>query len=304
MEAITGLIEGKIGISSVLQAQIFKSIFLIIIMLVAFRLVKKTLFRTIKNIETYYRIKKLAGYIFVATSFILIGRIWFTGVQSLTTFLGLFSAGLAIAMKDLILNIAGWGFIVWKGPFNVGDRIEISSVTGDVIDIELLQFALMETNNWISADQSTGRIVYIPNSLVFMEPTYNYSRGIPYIWNEIPIHLTFESNWEKAKGILEEIAQEHGGAISEQAEKSIKEASRKYLLFNANLYPKVYTSLDNENSITLTIRYMSFYKMRRDSSEKIYEEVLRKFKNHEDIEFSYPTQRVYDRQREKSDSIE
>lgn len=84
---------------------------------------------------------------------------------------------------------------------------------------------------------------------------------------------------------------------------SIEEASKKYMLFSANLYPKVYTSVDNQNSITLTIRYMSSYKKRRESSEKIYEDVLREFKNHKDIEFSYPTQRVYDRQREKEDFV-
>lgn len=70
------------------------------------------------------------------------------------------------------------------------------------------------------------------------------------------------------------------------------------MLFNAKLEPTVYTSIDHENSITLTIRYMCSYRKRRDSSEKIFEAVLHEFKKHEDIEFSYPTQRVYDRERE------
>ncbi len=296
MQIITEWIELQLGIPPVLQAQIFRTIFIIIIMAVIYSFIKKVLYKTIDNSKTYYRTKKTVSYVFVGIAFILIGRVWFKGIQSLTTFLGLFSAGLAIAMKDLIMNIAGWIFIIWKGPFRVGDRIEIGNISGDVIDI---QFALMETRNWVNADQSTGRIVHIPNILIFNEPLFNYSKGIPYIWNEIPISVTYESNWKKAKKILEDIANRYGESISEEAEISIKEASRKFMIFNAKLEPKVYTSVDNENSITLTIRYMCSYRNRRDSSEKIYEEILERFKAHEDISFAYPTQRVYDRPREK-----
>lgn len=297
-------IDREIGIPASLQAQIFRTLLIIIIMAIVYRFIRKILYRTIDNSKTYYRTKKTIGYVFVAIGFILIGRVWFKGVQSLTTFLGLFSAGLAIAMKDLIMNIAGWIFIIWKGPFRVGDRIEIGEISGDVIDIQIFEFALMETRNWVKADQSTGRIVHIPNIMIFREALFNYSKGIPFVWDEIPIRVTYESNWKKAKSILEDIANRYGESISEEAEISIKEASRKFMIFNAKLYPTVYTSIDNENGITLTIRYMCAYRNRRDSSEKIYEEVLNSFKNHEDIEFAYPTQRVYDRPREKKDDFQ
>lgn len=172
-----------------------------------------------------------------------------------------------------------------------------------MIDIKLFEFAIMETNGWVDADQSTGRIVYVPNSVVFSEATFNYSTGIPFIWNEIPIHITHESDWEKAKEILEGIGMRHGESISEKAEKSIKEASKKFMLFNARLDPTVYTSINVANSITLTIRYLCSYRQRRDSAEEIYEDVLRAFSKHDDIEFAYPTQRVFDRYHEKNDKF-
>ena len=228
MNAISDLIETKIGVPLILQVQIFKSILLLVGMTFLYRLIKRILYKTIKNSKTYYRVKKILVYVFFILTVVLIARVWFTGVSSITTFLGLFTAGLAITLKDVILNLVGWAYIVWKAPFRVGDRIEINNVIGDVIDLQLFEFALMETNNWVKADQSTGRIVYIPNSLVFKEATFNFSKGIPFIWNEIPIHVTFESNWEKAKSILEEIARKHGESISEKAELSIKEASKKF----------------------------------------------------------------------------
>lgn len=302
LEAIVQWIETQIGIPPSLQGQIFRTLVIIIIISIIYRFVRKLLYRTIDNSKTYYRTKKTIGYVFVVIAFILVGRVWFQGVQSLTTFLGLFSAGLAIAMKDVVMNIAGWLYIIWKGPFRVGERIEIADVSGDVIDIQLFSFALLETRSWIKADQSTGRIVDIPNVMIFNQPLFNYSKGIPFVWDEIPIYLTLESNWKKAKSVLEEIASRYGETISERAEESIKEASRKFMIYNAKLHPKVYTSIDNENGITLTIRYMCSYRNRRDISASIYEEVLDSFKNHEDIEFAYPTQRVYDRPREKKDS--
>ncbi len=299
MRQIQELLEAQLGLAPSLQIQIFKSLIIIIGLAIAYGVIRRVLYRTIKDTKTYYRLKKAGGYIFIVLGFILVGRVWFVGIQSLTTFLGLFSAGVAIAMKDLIMNIAGWAYIIWKGPFNVGDRIEIDGTSGDVIDIQLFEFALMETRNWVDADQSTGRIVHIPNSMVFSEHLFNYSMGIPYVWEEIPIHVTYESDWKKAKEILLEIAKQHGESISEQAEASIKEASRKFMIFNAKLDPTVYTSIHNKNGITLTIRYLCAYRNRRDSSQQVYEKVLDRFLMEDDIEFAYPTERVYDRNREK-----
>lgn len=92
---------------------------------------------------------------------------WFKGIQSLATFLGLVSAGLAIALKDLVTGLAGWIFIIWRKPFGVGDLIQIGNNSGDVIDIRPFKFIIMETGNWVDADQSTGRITHIPNSSVY-----------------------------------------------------------------------------------------------------------------------------------------
>src|SRR2546425_13182228 len=65
---------------------------------------------------------------------LVIGRIWFAGFQSIATFLGLVSAGVAIALKDILVNLAGWVFLMWRRPFALGDRIQIGQHAGDVID--------------------------------------------------------------------------------------------------------------------------------------------------------------------------
>ena len=150
--------------------------------------------------------------------------------------------------------MAGWVFINTRTPFQVGDRVQIDNHTGYIIDIRLFQFTILEVGNWVDADQSTGRIIHIPNSAVFKQSQANYSRGFQYIWNEIPILLTFESNWKIAKTILEKIGNEHAELISKPAKRRIKEAAKKYLLTYTHLTPIVYTSV-RDSGVLLTIRY-------------------------------------------------
>ncbi|MCH7761424.1 mechanosensitive ion channel, partial [candidate division TA06 bacterium] len=209
-------------------------------------------------------------------------------------FLGLLSAGLAIALRDPLVNLAGWIFILLRRPLAVGDRIQIGDYAGDVIDLQLLQFTLMEIGNWVDADQNTGRIVYIPNGKIFTESLANYNQGwFQYIWNEIPVLITFESNWKKAKDILKQVARDHAEYLSKAAEQRIREASLKFLTFEAELAPNVYTRVEN-SGVLLTIRYLCEPRHRRETAQSIWEGVLQEFAKCSDIDFAYPTERKYD----------
>ena len=170
---------------------------------IAFRLVHR---RFSNDTAKLYTWRKLVSYTFVALIVILVGRLWLAGWATLVTYLGLLSAGLAIALQDLIVSLAGWIFIIWRRPFEVGDRIQISDDMGDVIDIRLFAFSILEVSGYgIDAEQSTGRIIHIPNGTVFKEPIKNTHQGVPFVWNEVPIMITFESDWQKAKKILNNI---------------------------------------------------------------------------------------------------
>src|SRR5437870_943240 len=98
-----------------------------------------------------YRWQKATAYITTPIALLIVGRIWFAGFQSIATFLGLVSAGIAIALKDILVNLAGWVFIIWRRPFALGDRIQIGQHAGDVIDVRLFQFTLNEIGNWVQA---------------------------------------------------------------------------------------------------------------------------------------------------------
>jgi small-conductance mechanosensitive channel len=253
--------------------------------------------RNTQDVRTRYYWRKVVTYIVSVFALLLIARLWFEGIGSIATFLGLLGAGLAVALKDPLANLAGWLFILWRRPFGVGDRIQIGENAGDVIDLRLFQFTLNEIGNWVDADQSTGRVVHVPNGIVFTQPLANYTRGFRYIWNEIPVLVTFESDWERAKNVLQEIASKHGEKLSAEAEREVLAASRQFMIFYSTLKPTVYTSV-KDSGVMLTIRYLSEVRQRRGTTQAIWEDILRALAKEDSIDLAYPTTRFYSNRHE------
>ncbi|MAV64784.1 MAG: mechanosensitive ion channel family protein, partial [Pelagibacteraceae bacterium TMED124] len=141
-----------------------------LIALILFPLIKKTItslfINKIKNSEKRYKWNKTVSYMLYFLIFFIIGSIWFEGFESIATYLGLVSAGIAIALKDPITNITGWLYIIARSPFKIGDRIELGNNAGDVVDITISNFTIMEIGNWVDTNQYTGRLIHIPNGRV------------------------------------------------------------------------------------------------------------------------------------------
>lgn len=254
-------------------------------------LLLRLIWRHTDRVDLRYRWRKVSSYVTLALCVVLLGFLWLDASKSLGTFLGLLSAGLAIALRDPVSAFAGWLVIVLRRPFEVGDRIEIGDHAGDVIDIRFLEFTLLEIRGWVDADQSTGRVIHIPNGRVLSEAIVNYCKGFQYIWNEIPVLITFESDWRKAKKIMLDIACRHDEDLSVAAQERVKEAARRFLIHYSTLTPTVYTGV-RDSGILLTIRYLCEPRRRRGSEERIWEDLLDAFARERDIAFAYPTQRV------------
>lgn len=253
--------------------------------------------RHVADDRSRYHWRKGITYALAIAGLFAAGRIWFVGFRHLATFLGIAAAGLVIALKEPLLNIAAWVFLIWRRPFSVGDRIEVSGNIGDVIDVRIFQFSLLEVGNWVSADQSTGRVIHVPNGLLFTEPVANYTRGFPYIWNELEIVITYESNWRAAKELLLDVAREHGHTLTEEAEEEVLALGRRFMIFYTTLAPTVYTRI-SERGVALAVRYICDPRRRRDSEQAIWEAALDAFAADREIDLAYPTQRFFDRDRE------
>ena len=286
-------LQERVGLGPGAQWNLAATLLVILAIVIGRRLVLSTVYRRTEDVRIRYRWQKSSSYVAFLLGMILVVGIWANAIQSFGTFLGLVSAGLAIALKDLVVNLAGWGFILWRRPFQLGDRIQIGDHMGDVIDVRIFQFTLMEIGNWVDADQSTGRIVHIPNGKVLTDVLANYTREFQYIWNEIPVVVTFESDWRKAKTALAEIADRHGKNLTEAAQRQVKESSRRFMIFYSKLTPIVYTRVV-DIGVELTLRYLCDPRERRGLEQAIWEDILDSFAGFDDVDYAYPTQRFYD----------
>src|SRR3989449_8600668 len=219
-------LQAHLGMNAELQTRLLTTLGTIVGLWIVHRVVLAVVYRRVRDPRIRYRWRKTLTYLLYAAGIVIVGRMWFAGMRELTTILGFISAGLAIALKDPVSNLAGCAFILWRRPFEVGDRVQIGPHAGDVIDLGLFQFTLNEIGGWVNADQSTGRIIHVPNGKVFTDPVANYNKGFRYIWNEVPVVVTFESDWRKAKQILGKIAVKHAEHLTAQAEQELLSASR------------------------------------------------------------------------------
>jgi small-conductance mechanosensitive channel len=193
--------------------------------------------------------------------------IWFDDPTRLTTVAGFATAGLAIAAQRAVTAFAGYLVIMRGRTFTVGDRIKMGGVRGDVIALGFLQTRILEMGQppdvneqedpgmWVRARQFSGRIVSVTNDKVFDEPVYNFTRDLPFIWEEISVGISYRADRGRAEAILLDAANEstRGHAAASRDSREAFEAK-----FNVRLdepAPRVYWRL-TDNWLELTVRFI------------------------------------------------
>lgn len=246
------------------------------------RIIHKRFINNKIEIKEQYNKKKSINGIFIILNLIVLATVWYNWSTYIVTFIGIFSAGLAIAMKDIIINIVAGVYIIWTKPFQIGERIEISGHIGDVVDLGFLQFSMLEVGNRVGGEQSTGRMIQMPNMQILYSPIENYEKGFKYIWHEIKVQLEKDSDWEKAKLILNELLEEFTQEIIKEARKQIEDSGKKYLIYYSYLTPIVYVNFDN-GGIILTARFLCDPRKTRVVENDIWEKLLKIIKEQEKI---------------------
>jgi small-conductance mechanosensitive channel len=215
---------------------------------------------------------------------LLLLSIWFDDPGRLTTAAGLITAGLAIALQRVITAFAAY-FVILRGRlFQVGDRIVMGGVRGDVIALGFLRTTIMEMGQpppvrsdepaiWVEARQYSGRIVTITNDKIFDEPVYNYTREFPYLWEEIHLPIPFSADRAAAERILLETAKRHTVRVAELSADALRELRRRYFVDSADLEPRVYWRI-TDNWLDLALRFVTRERGVREVKDAISRELL------------------------------
>jgi len=236
----------------------------------------------VKDLQTRYIVTKSSSTLLLVMTLVFFVRLWFTNFSGLATFLTMISVGLTIVLKEAILSFFASIIIFWRSPFRLRDRIQVGDRTGDVVDMGLFYFTLLEVGNWVQADQATGRILKIPNAMVLTEPVANFSRGLGSIWNEIRLDLNGGADWRSAKAVLMQTGTKHSLQAIEEAKEAMQNAEGEIIF--TRLTPTVYTRFDH-SGIELTLRYLCTPKKRRDSEHAIFEELLEAYETRPELGF-------------------
>ena len=249
--------------------------------------------RRISDTAVWYRTRKLLSYTITVIGALVLASIWFEG-SGFATYIGFLTAGLAIALSDVLKNLAGWVFIVTRRPFRLGERIEIGGKKGDVIDIRAFRFTLFEIGgDRIRAEQPTGRLLHMPNGWVFTKSVANYTEGFRYIWYEVPVLVTFESNWEEAERILQGIIAELSPDRSEmEAAAELRATAEEYRIKMTGFDPAVWLSV-SDSGILLTARLVVEADQTRSLNQAVWRAFLKAIAGRSDIALAYPTIRTY-----------
>ena len=258
------------------------SLLALVLTLVANRVLREVLrarFRDTPHAHTVFMLVRNAVFLIGASVILLI---WLGFGSNFTVAMGILGAGIAFASQEMIGSFAGYLSIVTGNLYQIGERVRVGDVTGDVLDISMLRTTLMEIGEWVKADQYTGRVVTIANRAIFSEPVFNYTQHWPYLWDEITIPITYESDWRHAGEILLEHGEEYTTHLQAGAQARLRELMERYPVHEQSVQPRLYVVM-TDNWIELTLRYVVEARERRKVMGQLHYELLQHFEEQPNI---------------------
>ncbi|GGG33429.1 mechanosensitive ion channel family protein [Bizionia arctica] len=255
---------------------IAKFVLIATFVLVIIQFLRRFLRKSISNTTARYKSQKtveFVGYVLL----VILSFSYFTGnIKDFTLAIGLFSAGVAFTLQELILSIAGSIYIFVVNVYKPGDRIEINGIKGDVIDVDSMYTTMMEIGQWVSSDNYSGRIVKLSNAFVFKGPIYNYSQDFPFIWDEFNLPIKYGSDIELAKSLVIDIASKTLSEFTANSKAQWKEVVNKYYIEDAIVEPTLAITL-TDNWVQFNLRYIVDYKKRRVTKHELNDSIRKAF---------------------------
>jgi len=235
---------------------------------------KQRLLKKAKNKRQISNIKFFARSVSFLVVVLVLFFVFFTYFESWTgagVFLGLITAGLGFALQRPITGVAAWMMMIIKRPFNIGDRIIIGDVRGDVYDITLTHIYLDEVGGGVSSNETTGRNILIPNYLFFEQNIINYTLTNEFVLCTIDVSITYESDLDKAIKIIEDVAKKRLDEIEEKNKDT------------------PYTRISMaDSSMIVALKFMVPAKKMTEVKSKITKDIYDLIKKEKNVEIAYP----------------
>jgi small-conductance mechanosensitive channel len=266
---IKGLVEYIPLLKTILIAILIFFVLNFFIMFIKGRMLKRAKTKKQRsNVEIFSRVIRI-----ILLLVIVFGAVssYYGSLTGLGIWAGLFSAALGWALQRPITGVAAWIMIVTRRPFEIGDRILIGDTRGDVSDISMTHIYLKEVGGTIASEESSGRIILIPNSILFEQKIINYTMQDDFILDEAITLITYESNLEKAK----EICYKAGLKFLDKELKESKE------------FPIVRV-FQQDSGIHVKVRYKVRTSKRIETLSNIHNEIITNINQTKGVDIAYP----------------
>lgn len=263
------------------EGEIFLNFIKTIILFVVIYALNKGLSYITKKFMNNQKVANIINRTFTYLSFIIGviygSRFWFDRTKSSIFLIGAIIALSILASKDLVSNISAWFYIQGRDMFEIGDRIEIDDVIGDVVDIGILHTYLSEVKGrLLDKESETGRFVSIPNSYIFDKPFYNYCHDFKFVWTEINLMIPFDAPYEKALQIAGKLSFElYENMLNKYDENEIETFKKVSNSYDQKLKPEIRADLNPQGIliyITFFVRYNEVGKIKSYYQFKLWEE--------------------------------
>jgi small-conductance mechanosensitive channel len=235
---------------------------------------RRATFRYITDVRRRYQfllIRRIVLWFLVA---IIVATAFASELGAVTTFAGLMTAGIAVALQNVILSIAGYFFLIGKYGLRVGDRVQIADVTGDVVDIGLVRMQLMEITRG-PAPLPTGRVVAFSNAVVFQANSGMFKQipGTSFLWHEITLTLESKSDYRQVEERIMAAVNKVFAEYHDKMEQQRRNVERSINSTLATFAPESRLHL-TQTSLELVVRYPVEMGNAGDIDNKITREIL------------------------------
>ncbi|ETA67639.1 small-conductance mechanosensitive channel [Methanolobus tindarius DSM 2278] len=245
-------------------------------------LIENIIGKQVHDTKNRYTLRKVVS---VIITLLAAGAIMIVFLKETTTLIvayGILSAGVVITLQDVFRSFAGGIVILFSRTFQAGDRIQVGDCYGDVLDINYFHTTLMEIREWVDGDQYTGRILTMPNSFVLDSTVKNYTRDFSFIWDEVTIILSPESDWKKSRDIALQTTNSLIEDYVEHSKKELASMERKYMFTSYDVDTKIFLFVESDR-IEMHLRYVVDTKQRRYVNDLLTQGLLDAFATEPDI---------------------
>ncbi len=255
---------------------LFVTIVLVIILWLIYLVLRLVINQRCKNLKRRYTWRTRAFYTILALSVYFIGRIWLDSLSDLFTFLSIIAAALTITQKESLMNLIGCALIYWRELFHTGDRIQVGNYYGEVTSIRTFYFHMLECDPHQSGDQTTGKIIKVPNGLVITSPVINLTELFPFTWQEFCVILSSDSDVQTARTVLAELVDSEVKHYYLESKHYLKKFVRDNFISEQQLRTQSFLKLhqDEPGGFEIIVRYLALPTQKDELQSRVLEKFL------------------------------